>query len=231
LVISLKTANIWTKMKALYPFVGGTASQHKFNLKDPRDLDAAYRLAFNGGWTHSSTGAKPNGTNGFAYTYLVPSVVQSVNSNGMGMYLGTLNTSSSSDPVHMGVFNNITQASTLLINKANTNVISRLNGSAINSSTITGTGLFSSQKTNSTTTTIYKGSTSIGSGNSGGTLPIVQLALGNISADPSTFFIYGNGWTNSEFRLSYMSDGLDSTDMDNLYTAVQTFQTTLGRQV
>jgi hypothetical protein len=43
LVKSLKSANIWTKMKALYPFVGGTATTHKFNLKDPRDLDAAYR--------------------------------------------------------------------------------------------------------------------------------------------------------------------------------------------
>lgn len=218
-------------MKAIYPFVGGTASQHRFNLKDPRDLDAAYRLAFNGGWTHSSNGAQPNGVNGFAYTYLVPSVVQTLNSNGMGMYLGTLNTSTSSDPVHMGVFNNSTQGSTLLINKANTNVISRLNGSAINSSTITGTGLFSSQKTNSTTTTIYKNITNVGSGNSGGTLPIVQIALGNISADPSTFFIYGNGWTNSEFRLSYISDGLTDAETANFYTAVQAYQTTLSRNV
>ncbi len=44
LVTQLKTYGIWTKMKALYPFVGGTATAHKFNLKDPRDLDAAFRL-------------------------------------------------------------------------------------------------------------------------------------------------------------------------------------------
>lgn len=54
LVTDLKSANIWTKMKAIYPFVGGTASSHRFNLKDPRDLDVAFRLVFNGGWTHSS---------------------------------------------------------------------------------------------------------------------------------------------------------------------------------
>ena len=53
-------------MKALYPFVGGTATSHKFNLKDPRDLDAAFRLQFNGGWTHNSNGVTPNGTNGYA---------------------------------------------------------------------------------------------------------------------------------------------------------------------
>lgn len=75
LVTDLKAYNIWTKMKAIYPFVGGTATSHKFNLKDPRDLDAAYRLVFNGGWTHSSTGALPNGTTAYANTYLNPYVV------------------------------------------------------------------------------------------------------------------------------------------------------------
>jgi hypothetical protein len=75
LVNDLKTYGLWTKMKALYPFVGGTATSHKFNLKDPRDLDAAFRLVFTGGWTHTSTGAKPNGTTGYANTYLNPYVV------------------------------------------------------------------------------------------------------------------------------------------------------------
>ena len=72
LVLDLKAAGLWTKMKAIYPMVGGTASSHKWNLKDPRDLDAAYRLVFYGGWTHSSTGAKPNGVDGYADTRLIP---------------------------------------------------------------------------------------------------------------------------------------------------------------
>ena len=72
LVVDLKGYGVWTKMKALYPFCGSTASQHKWNLKDPRDLDAAFRLVFNGGWTHSVNGALPNGTNAFANTYFNP---------------------------------------------------------------------------------------------------------------------------------------------------------------
>jgi hypothetical protein len=72
LVLDLKAAGLWTKMKAVYPFVGGTATSHKWNLKDPRDLDAAYRLVFYGGWVHSSTGAKPNGSTGYADTRLIP---------------------------------------------------------------------------------------------------------------------------------------------------------------
>jgi len=73
LVVDLKGYGIWNKMKAIYPFVGGTASSHKFNLKDPRDLDAAFRLVFIGGWTHSVNGVQGNLTNAFADTYLVPS--------------------------------------------------------------------------------------------------------------------------------------------------------------
>lgn len=69
---SLKLAGIWSKMKAIYPFVGGTAGTHKWNLKDPRDVDAAYRLSFSGTWAHSSNGAEPNGTNAFANTFLNP---------------------------------------------------------------------------------------------------------------------------------------------------------------
>ena len=70
LTIDLKTASIWTKMKAVYPFVGGTSTTHKWNLKNPLDTDAAYRLTFSGGWVHSANGALPNGTNGYANTYL-----------------------------------------------------------------------------------------------------------------------------------------------------------------
>ena len=70
LVNDLKTYGLWSKMKAFYPMVGGTSTSHKWNLKDPRDLDAAYRLTFFGGLTHDSNGVLGNGTNSYAYTNL-----------------------------------------------------------------------------------------------------------------------------------------------------------------
>ena len=70
LVDDLKTYGIWSKTKAIYPMVGGTATTHKYNLKDPRDLDAAFRLSFSGGWTHSSNGALPNGITAYSDTFL-----------------------------------------------------------------------------------------------------------------------------------------------------------------
>lgn len=72
LVLDLKSANIWSKMKAIYPFVGGTAAQHRFNLKDPRTINAAFYLDFSGGWTHSNTGIKGNATNTYADTKFNP---------------------------------------------------------------------------------------------------------------------------------------------------------------
>ena len=86
LVTDLKGYGIWTKMKAIYPFVGGTSSTHKWNLKDPRDLDAAFRLVFAGGITHSSTGALWNGTNGYANTYLSPATSLTTSSGHFSYY-------------------------------------------------------------------------------------------------------------------------------------------------
>jgi hypothetical protein len=70
LVLDLKSANIWTKMLAVYPFVGGSATSHKWNLKNPLDTNAAFRLVFSGGWTHNSLGIKMNNSNTEAETYV-----------------------------------------------------------------------------------------------------------------------------------------------------------------
>ena len=75
-----------TKMKALYPFVGGTATTHKYNFMDARDLDAAFRLTFNGGWTHSVNGIQGNGTNTYANTNLNALTHISASDNSFSIY-------------------------------------------------------------------------------------------------------------------------------------------------
>jgi hypothetical protein len=49
------------------------AAAYKYNLKDPQDTDAAFRLKIFGTWKFTPTGAKPNGTNAYMDTMLVPS--------------------------------------------------------------------------------------------------------------------------------------------------------------
>jgi hypothetical protein len=87
LVVSLKADTVWTKIMALYPFVGGTATTNKYNLKNPADTNAAYRLSFAGTWTHAANGSTPNGVAGtYADTFLSPSVSPLTATNGFIYY-------------------------------------------------------------------------------------------------------------------------------------------------
>jgi hypothetical protein len=67
--LTLGLNNLSSIFPAIYPFIGDTAIMQKWNLSDAQNTDAAYRLIFNGGITHTSTGANPNGLNGFANTF------------------------------------------------------------------------------------------------------------------------------------------------------------------
>lgn len=69
-VVGLKTDNLWTEIFTLYPFVGGTADTHKYNLKDARDLDAAFRITWNGTVTHNANGVQGNGSTGYGDTHI-----------------------------------------------------------------------------------------------------------------------------------------------------------------
>lgn len=89
LAVGLKTQGIWTKAKAIYPMIGGSATKHKFNLINPDDSDAAFRLTFAGTWVHSRTGAKPNGIDGYANTHLKPLTHLDLYSAHLGFYSRT----------------------------------------------------------------------------------------------------------------------------------------------
>lgn len=213
-----------SKIKALYPFVGGTAAKHKFNFMDARDLDAAFRLVFNGGWTHSSTGAKPNGTNGYADTKLIPSSIQTENSNGLGMYITEETTNSNA--IQIGSYQDGFSSSALAV--TSTLVGGRLNGAVLQTSITGGNGSFDFHRTSSTVSTIYKNGSQVITGFSGYSLPPYSIYLGVLNTLNTP---YGASYSNSEFRLAYISDGFNSSEISNLRTAVQAFQTTLSRNV
>ena len=222
LVNDLKTYGLWTKMKALYPFVGGSATSHKFNLKDPRDLNAAYRLVFNGGWVHSSTGAKPNGTTAYANTLLAPNVMgqHSIHTsfysrtNVSGLYVDIGGGSVSDSWVEVITWYNARDY--LYMNTLQ-------NEGAVSSSSI---GFYVGNRTN-TGQSLFKDNTKLITGN-------------KQSLTPSTYSIYLSA-ENSSNTTAYFSpreqafasigDGLTDTEAANFYNSVQKFQTTLGRQI
>jgi hypothetical protein len=75
-----------SQMMALYLYIGGTATTHKYNAVNPLDTDAAFRVTWAGTITHSATGVKGNGVNGWGDTHLIYSTSLSPYSSAIGYY-------------------------------------------------------------------------------------------------------------------------------------------------
>lgn len=73
MIYSLKTGSLWTKIKCLYPMMGASLGTCAINAKDPRDLDAAFRITFVNAPTADLHGVSWNGTNQYAVTHFIPS--------------------------------------------------------------------------------------------------------------------------------------------------------------
>jgi hypothetical protein len=229
LVVDLKGYGIWTKMKALYPFVGGTAAQHKFNLKNPLDTDAAFRLVFNGGWTHSSTGAKPNGTNAWANSFFNPSLHNIANSSHMSYYSRTLFADTITNACEMGCFTAGGAQRNLIFASGNgtSYCVPNNNNEFIVSFLSNGVGFYLASRTSSTAIMGQRNSTQYT--NTATTARINNIISLGASSGPSAG-LYGS-YSPRESGLTSMGDGLTNTEAANYYTAVQTFQTSLNRQV
>lgn len=226
LVKGLKTDLIWTKMLAVYPFVGGTATTCKYNLKNPADTNAAFRLFFGGGWTFSNNGIQPNGTNTYADTFLIPLTHWGLNNCSVSAYSRLNNSETSSviygtkgssfinavypvvDTSFSYVFLNGNSSATLTVPPTTTAlnfISSRINPNEIIVALNGATAPYANAPIDVSPVSIY-----FGARNNNGTADLYsfrQLAFGHI----------GTGLTQAECTL--------------LYNRIQTFQTTLGRQV
>jgi hypothetical protein len=228
LVTDLKTYNIWTKMKAIYPFVGGTASTHKWNLKDARDLDAAYRLQFNGGWTHSSTGALPNGTTAYAETYFNPTTGYSVNNNAHISFYSRTDSSETFD-TEVGCYdvNNMVISIRRADQSNNTFLYANTVSGGINFVDSNSLGFYVANRINSQANGFKNGV-------SKGSNTVADNARNNITVSICSQKSTALGITQYSSRqtaFASIGDGLTDTEAANLYTAVQTYQTTLSRNV
>lgn len=116
LVVKLKAASLWTPFVGIYPMVGGTATTHKYNLK------TATAGTFNGGWTHSITGARPNGTTGYFQTGIIPGTHLSNTSSTLAYYSRTISLTNNNF-WDMGAGNGTTGANsnTLFLKRLSTN--------------------------------------------------------------------------------------------------------------
>lgn len=246
LVTSLKGYSVWSSLNAIYPFVGGTASTHKWNLKDPRDLDAAYRLSFSGGWTHNSNGITGNASNTYADTFFFNATTQvramgvytrNTTATSLGAYIGHTEQWDTTDPEGTTVY------ADLIINDSQggmnfgagagrTTFLSNTNKS----------GFYGISSGSASQIAVYKNGAlnNTVSVNPGvGTWSAVRsLKIGAQSNITSTDGIFNAGsdtitnYTNQNLAFVFIAGQyLTAAQMGNIYTAVQAYQTTLGRQV
>ncbi len=234
LVLDLKAASIWTKMKAIYPMVGGTAAQHKFNLKDPRDLNAAFRLNFMGGWLHSVGGAQPNGINSYAQTFFEPDLEQTL-TNGHISYYSRNNSSGSI--VMMGAYSN---ASTNLTYIAPNVAGDFYAGVASPYASWGAIGLSTEahvivQRLDSALCNcVINGSVLITPNTNGaGEIPLASSALSPVELYLGALNHNGVPVNYGDFECAFasMGDTLTNPEALDFYTAIQTFQTALSREV
>ena len=230
LVLDMKSASIWTSMKAIYPMVGASAAACAQNLKS-----SSFTGTFSSGWTFASTGVTPNGTSAYMNTGLnIGTVLTQTNSH--ASFYSRSASDTSLYPTVIGAYGNTsyTEAvdlyirrptpgdkgggqlgsfSTSVINFTETDarkfaILSRTSATSLKYYT---TGILRDTNTTSDTTGFGSVTAYIGAGN----------------------YVTGTAQNFSVLQCAFASlgDGLTDTQASNFYTAVQAMQTTLSRQV
>ena len=226
LVNGLKADSLWTKMLAVYPFVGGIGETCKFNLKNPLNTDAAFRLTFQGGWTFSANGATPNGTNTYANTHFIPSNIWSGGNSSMSAYSRTNNveagnlwgTRTASAATLFSCTLNSSGNSTACYHNANGTTSLATSTSAVN--------IISSRLSTSAQIQGINGTNQSSSSNENSSFSTnpIYLSAQNSSGTQINF-------STRELAFAHIGYGLTQAECTLLYNRIQTFQTTLGRNV
>ena len=221
LVLDMKSAGIWSSMKAIYPMVGSSAASCAQNLKS-----SSFTGTFTSGWTFSASGIKGNGTTTYMNTFLSPNGNISLNSGHLSYYT---NENVKIGAFQIGVFGN--NAVTMLGARfdATRNYIGiNTTGDVLNSETNNVNSFVCLSRISSTEFKYYKQNTTFQTiTNNSFQLSGNNIYIGALNLDGTTAFLPDTA------RCAFASIGLGLTDTENsnLYTAVQAFQTTLNRQV
>lgn len=234
LVINLKASNLWNKMKAIYPFVGGSVqSANAVNLKNP----GTFNLTFNGtGWIFDISGITPNGSSTYAETNLVPfTEYASPNSISLGFYCMT------NDPIISPTYHYQIGAYESGGTNPETGMFFYEGGTGNKQRVILGdqqavevnytsfNGFHVASRTSSSSLSYYRNGVQLGTTNTNvvsGNLPNYEnfIFAANVNGSPGSF-------STEKLSFVFIGDGLNSGEVTTFNTIVNTFQTSLGRNV
>jgi len=225
LTIDLKSFGLFTLPNlVVYPMVGGTNTSTSFNLVNP----ALYQVTWNGGVVSSNNGVQFNGVNAYGNTNFNPTTVGTgQNSFHLSFYSRT---NSNGTEIEIGGQDATGAIGSLIEIRTSGTTYYRVNsaGSYITYVDANSLGFYVSNRTASNVVNGWKNGVKVATG--------TTASSGNFNGN-----IWIGAWNNlngaSKFYSTKqaatvtMGSGLTDTQAANLRTAIQTFNTTLGRQV
>ena len=225
LVLDLKANSLWTPMKAIYPMVGASAAACAQNLKS-----SSFTGTFSSGWTFASTGVTPNGTSAFMNTTLIPNTSLTNNNLHLSFYSRTQNSQSSAELGSSNLGNVNQYTLDLYYQSISAKVFvagsyPTASASSINTDTL-GFGIGSRSST--TSAKVYMDGVLLSTQTSLNTfgLPTFSIYIGCQNSANAT-----SEFSSKQCAFASIGDGLTDAQASAFYTNVQTFQTTLSRQV
>jgi hypothetical protein len=211
-------------MLAIYPMVGASAAACAQNLKSNSFIGT-----FTSGWVFSSTGVTPNGTSSCFFDTNFATTTFSTTNNSFGFYTRTNLISTQGD---MGALDDLTTYQINMgANYSGAGAFARNFSSIYGGVTNTNTqGFYTNSRILSTEFKMYKNNTLLQTitSSTGTALSGIRMALGGHMLAGNTSVAVPSS---KEYSFAFLSNGLDATQNSNFYTAVQTFQTSLSRQV
>lgn len=227
--LGLKSDGIYTKIKAMYLPIWGSATACKWNLVNPLDTNAAFRLTFTTGWTYSSGGITP--TNAYANTFLTPSTnFNNTTFNHLSYYSRT----NSAVAFEYVMGSSATGSMSMIIRRDNNlgygfaDYVSGTTYRGASGSVTNSLGLFTFLQ-KGTTAKLFKNNTIVASNTfatSNLTLSTNTIVLGAVNDTASV-----NGYTNKQCSFSSIGEGLTDAEASNLYSRVNTLMTYFGINV
>ena len=221
LVLDMKSAGIWTAMKAIYPMVGSSAAACAQNLKS-----SSFTGTFTSGFTFASTGVTGNGTSAYFDTNYNPVTNGlSVSSAHISAYTRQDETTSSG----FGRFDRTTgtnQCLAVFIYETNIWYYEIGSGVVFGSPATSNKG-FNLAKSDAGVAKGFLNNVQKGSNfTASGSFSSSNLWLCALPITPFTTY-----YNQKECCFGSIGDGLTDTQAADFYTCVQTFNTTLARQV
>jgi hypothetical protein len=222
LVLDMKSAGIWSAMRAVYPMVGASAAACAQNLKS-----SSFTGTFSSGWTFASTGVTPNGTSAYMDTTFNPFISSSNNNVHLSHYVRDY-TALVSGKVLMG---SVVPPAATTINWSSNGAFYYPTMQEFSFPTLPTfpsiiKGLLIGRRINSTQEALFINSTKYElSQSSNNLLPNNSIYIGSNHVSGAQQF------TDAQCAFASIGDGLTDTQASDFYTAVQTFNQTLNRQV